>query len=283
MRVLITGCSTGVGRAIAVELQCRGHHVIATARDPRTLEDIDVSERRRLDVTNADSVIEVAHTVGPVDVLVNNAGRLHVGPVEHLDVDEVREVFEVNVFGMLRVTQAFLPAMRARRSGKIIMISSSAAALPRPLTSCYAASKRAVEAFSEALRFEVGHLGIDVVVISPGRVVSSFKANSVATPGIADDYAPIMARWNRMMADFALEDVPPEKAVGPIADIVEVDRPRFHYELGPGIEDRIAQRHAMGHAGYEARIRTEFDIPLSEFPGEIRPLDRRARDRRSDE
>src|SRR5581483_10227219 len=144
-RALITGCSTGIGRATAVELTKRGFEVVATARRPETLDDLDVAERLRLDV---------------VDVLVNNAGFEVSGPLERVPVDEVKRMFETNVFGALRMIQAVLPSMREKGGGTIVNVSSVAGRAVAPLGGAYSASKWALEALSEGLHIEMRHFNI---------------------------------------------------------------------------------------------------------------------------
>src|SRR5215471_12920486 len=149
-RVLITGCSTGFGRATAVELTKRGHEVLATARRPETLEDLDVAEKMRLDVDEDGSVSDTVKAAGRVDALVNNAGFGITGPVEHVPLPELRRMFETNVVGALRMIQAVLPQMRERGSGTIVNVTSLAGLVTPPTGGAYSATKHALEALSEA-------------------------------------------------------------------------------------------------------------------------------------
>ena len=139
-RVLVTGASRGLGRALVVELKKRGHEVIATARRIDDLADLEVANTVVLDVTDPASVAAAAADAGTVDVVINNAAITVEGPLEALPVDAVRLVFETNVFGALRVMQAFLPGMRESRSGMIINISSVGGRFAPPLQGVYAAS-----------------------------------------------------------------------------------------------------------------------------------------------
>src|SRR4051794_17931133 len=157
MRVLITGCSTGIGRAAAEELTSRGHHVIATARRPETLADLDVAERLALDVDSDDSVAAALAAAGEFDVLVNNAGFGVGGPVEKVPLAEVRRMFETNVFGAVRMMQGVLPAMRERGQGTVVNVTSVAGVAVSPLSAFYSATKFALEAITEAARLELGH------------------------------------------------------------------------------------------------------------------------------
>src|SRR5215470_14039128 len=125
-RVLITGCSSGIGRATAVELTKRGHDVIATARRPETLDDLDVAQRLALDVTSDASVAAAVAAAGEVDVLVNNAGIAIGGPIEKVPLDRAQALFDTNVWGALRMIQAIAPSMRARNGGAIVNVTSVA-------------------------------------------------------------------------------------------------------------------------------------------------------------
>lgn len=155
-RVLITGCSTGIGRAAAVELTKRGFEVVATARRPETLEDLDVADKLRLDVDDDASVKEAVAKAGQIDALVNNAGWGMHSPIEKTPLDEVRRMFETNVIGAVRTMQAVLPQMRERGSGVIVNVSSLAGLVSSPLGGFYSATKHALEAITEALHYEAG-------------------------------------------------------------------------------------------------------------------------------
>jgi NAD(P)-dependent dehydrogenase (short-subunit alcohol dehydrogenase family) len=190
--VLITGCSSGIGRATAARLSEAGFRVVATARQPRALADLEARcECLALDVTdeasmrNAVARIESSH--GAVAALVNNAGYGLQGPLEETPVERLRHQLEVNVVGVLRLCQLVLPGMRRRRLGRIVNLSSMGGRLAFPGGGAYHASKHALEAMSDVLRFEVSGFGIDVVVIEPGPVQSAFGLASLES---LDDLVP---------------------------------------------------------------------------------------------
>ncbi|GAB2576416.1 SDR family oxidoreductase [Spirosoma areae] len=180
--ILITGCSTGIGFATAEVMARNGHTVYATMRNPQRAPELaQLAQRDNLPILilpmNVDSdesvsaaVAEVLAQGGPIDVLINNAGIGPVGPVEEVPMDEFQAIMQTNFFGTLRCIQAVLPAMRERRQGCIINISSVAGKLYSPFHGAYCASKAAVEALSESLAGEVGPLGIRVVLIQPGVI-----------------------------------------------------------------------------------------------------------------
>jgi NADP-dependent 3-hydroxy acid dehydrogenase YdfG len=177
--VLVTGCSTGIGRALARELRAKGHQPFATARRLESIADLAAEgiSTLRLDVNDPTSVQDAVGTVlaraGRIDVLVNNAGVNLFGPLMELPLDEVRAIFETNVLGLLAVTQAVFPSMAERRAGRIVNVGSVVGLLPTPFAAAYCASKSSVHMLSEVLRMEVKPFGIKVVVVQPGGVRSS--------------------------------------------------------------------------------------------------------------
>jgi short-subunit dehydrogenase len=175
-RVLVTGCSSGIGRAVALEMARQGHEVIATARSGRSIADLAVAERYEMDITDNAQVLDVAARVGPVDVLINNAGTGLHGPLEVVPMEAIEEVYQTNVLGTLRITKALLPSMRARGNGTICFVSSPAGQATRPLTGTYGGSKAAVELQLESLSFELEDTGGRVIIFSPGAVSSNFPA-----------------------------------------------------------------------------------------------------------
>jgi NAD(P)-dependent dehydrogenase (short-subunit alcohol dehydrogenase family) len=243
---------------MALELTDRKHDVIATARNASRLDDLEVSERYALDITDDGSVAKVASAVGAVDILVNNAGIGAGGPLEEIPIDVVRLVFETNVVGAYRVTQAFLPEMRKRRSGRIINVSSIAANMVMPLGTLYSASKRALETMSEALRLELGHLGINVVVIEPPILATQFGANSLSTSTTTPEYVDLIERRNKAIVRYIANMMPVEEAIGTMCDIIEMERPEFRYPIGEQSKARWAQRQTQSDAEYEAMIFEQF-------------------------
>lgn len=184
--VLITGCSSGIGRALALEFSGRMHRVLATARDPDDLRQIAGERLRtaRLDVTERQSIEaalrEIVQWTGRVDILVNNAGFGLIGPLAEVGLDEVRAQLETNLVGLLAVTQAVVPGMVSRRSGRIVNIGSVSGLTTTPFGGAYSASKAAVHMASDALRMELAPFGIEVITVQPGAVGSRFGDNAMA-------------------------------------------------------------------------------------------------------
>src|SRR5256714_5518363 len=204
--VLITGCSTGIGRATAIRLAERGWSVYATARNVGSIADLAGSGCKimQLDVCDEASMRAAVNTIeaaeGAVGVLVNNAGYSQDGAIEEVPIDEVRRQFETNVFGLARLTQLVLPGMRRQGWGRVINVSSMGGRLTFPGGGYYHATKHAVEAISDALRFEVAGFGIDVVLLEPGLITTEFgeaaAASMDASRGTASDPADPYAAFN---------------------------------------------------------------------------------------
>ena len=202
--ILITGSSSGYGLETARHFHAEGWNIIATMRRPRP-ELFPTSERIRvlaLDVTNADSIAAAIEAAGPIDVLVNNAGIGVVGAFEATPMAHIRKVFETNTFGVMAMTQAAIPGMRARGTGTIVNVTSSVTLAPMPLAAAYTASKQAIEGFTGSLAHELGAFGIGAKLVEPGYApTTQFAANTdipvmdLIPEAYADFAAPIFAGY----------------------------------------------------------------------------------------
>lgn len=176
--VLITGCSTGVGRELCKILFEKGYIVVATARSVETLKDLPVSLKLSLDVTQresiSDAINEVISRFQKIDILVNNAGYSTRGALEEINVKRAKSMFDVNVFGIINMVQAVVPEMRKKQSGKIVNIGSISGKFVQPINGAYCASKFAVEALSDTLRLELHRYNIQATVIEPGPIKTNF-------------------------------------------------------------------------------------------------------------
>ena len=202
--VLITGCSTGIGRATAERLADDGWNVHATARRLDAIEDLGKKgcKLNELDVTDERSMekaVAEAEKDGPVGALINNAGYSQSGAIETIPMDSVRRQFETNVFGLLRMCQLVLPGMRGAGSGRIVNLSSMGGKLTFPGGGVYHATKHAVEALSDALRFEVKGFGIDVVIIEPGLIITEFGETAAGSLNEVTEHGPY-AKFNSDVA-----------------------------------------------------------------------------------
>lgn len=261
-RALVTGCSTGIGRATAIELDARGYEVIATARRPETIKDLDVAGVLALDVDSDDSVAAAVAEAGPIDVLVNNAGFGVEGPIETVPLDEVRRMFETNVFGSARMIQACVPAMRERGGGAVVNVTSTAAIAAPPLGGFYAATKFAMEAISESLKLEVGHFGVQVYVIEPGVIETSFGANALDHRDEPGPYEELAALWAGAMDTLSGGQAAPgpELVATAIATALESDGSQLRWPVGPDAEMIATARAATGYDEFVAGMRAVLNL-----------------------
>jgi NAD(P)-dependent dehydrogenase (short-subunit alcohol dehydrogenase family) len=225
--VLITGTSKGIGRATAKEFARRGHRVIATARDPRSLADLDVDQRLALDVTDPESVTSAVAQAGDVDVLVSNAGVIFYAAVEATPPEEFARIFDQNTVGALRVAQAVLPGMRARGSGRLLFMSSVVGRIVLPPGAAYAATKWALEAMVEALAIEVAPFGLQAALLEPGRVSSGALDDVTTYTLVGDPYAALLGGGASRG-----EPMTPEDVARGVADAAEVSRLPLRIPLG---------------------------------------------------
>jgi NAD(P)-dependent dehydrogenase (short-subunit alcohol dehydrogenase family) len=261
MRVLITGCSSGFGRGAAEELTQRGHEVIATARRPEVLKDLDVAQILALDVDSDASVAETVAAAGRVDALVNNAGIGVIGPVERLPIEDGKRIFETNFFGALRMIQAVLPQMRERGSGTIVNVSSVAGRVAPPLDGLYSGTKFALEGLSEALKREVEHFGIKVAIIEPGFFQTTFSDNAHRVGTDTPPYDALERAWQEAAERLRGGEAPgPEAVVHAIADVVESDAPAFRTPVGDDAVMVMAARDAMDDETFEQAMRDTLEM-----------------------
>jgi NAD(P)-dependent dehydrogenase (short-subunit alcohol dehydrogenase family) len=264
--VLITGCSSGIGLASAVEFAKRGHHVWATMRDIARADSLTHAARsasveltlRPLDVRNHEMIEAVVREIedhGGVDVLINNAGIALGGLAEDATAEDLREVIETNFIGAVNCVRAVLPGFRHRRAGRIVNVSSIAGRVGAPYLGAYTASKFALEGWSECLRYEVEPWGIDVVLVEPG----TFVTNITAAAAYGGTLRRRRSRWPKLDADLerlVLEDAArgktPEVVARRLADIVAAKRPRFRYLVGVDAKLEAALSRALPDAAAHA-------------------------------
>jgi NAD(P)-dependent dehydrogenase (short-subunit alcohol dehydrogenase family) len=261
-RALITGCSTGIGRATAVELMKRGHEVVATARRPEVLDDLDVTTRLALDVTSDTSIAAAVAAAGEIDILVNNAGIGIGGPVEQVPIAEAQAMFDTNFWGAARMVQAIAPGMRERSRGWIVNVTSLAGRAVAPLGGYYAASKWALEALSQAMDLELGHWNIRTIVIEPGLIDTPMlqKENDFELP--AAPYDELRRIWDgassKLAGDGALPG--PELVAMAIADALEEDPPVLRHPVGADAEMVVAARDSMSYEQFISTMREMLGI-----------------------
>jgi NAD(P)-dependent dehydrogenase (short-subunit alcohol dehydrogenase family) len=271
--VLITGCSTGIGRATAKRLADHGWKVYATARRLESIADLE-GERCKtlaLDVTNEASMVQAVQAVeeaeGAVGVLINNAGYSQSGAVESVPMDDVRRQFDTNVFGLVRMCQLVLPKMRDQHWGRIVNISSMGANLTFPGGGFYHATKTAVNAISDALRYEVKGFGVDVVTIEPGLIVTEFGETAASSTGNGEAQGPY-ADFNAKVAESTagVYKGPAARLGGGPDDVAKaiektLKRPRIRVRVTPSAHLLIAQRKLMTDGMWDRMMRTQFPRP----------------------
>ncbi len=273
--VLITGCSSGIGWATAELLAERGRTVYATARRRESISELEAKGCRTLalDVTDEDSMSTAVEAVteaeGAVGVLINNAGYSQSGAVETVPLDEVRRQFETNVFGLLRMNQLVLPGMREQGWGKIVNLGSMGGKLTFPGGGLYHSTKYAVEAISDALRFEVRGFGVDVILIEPGLIVTGFADAATATVSGEKESGPY-AKFNRQVSKITTEaykgpmrrlGAGPEAVAKTIAGALDAGRPRARYPVTPSAHLMINQRRFTPDRVWDLMMRAQFPTP----------------------
>ncbi len=273
--ILITGCSSGIGWATAGRLADAGWKVYATARDVDKIAPLERSGCGvlPLDVTDEDSMIsaveEVERQEGAVGVLVNNAGYSQSGAVEAVPMDKVRDQFETNVFGLVRMCQLVLPGMRRQGYGRIVNLSSMGGKLTFPGAGFYHATKHAVEAMSDALRFEVEGFGVKVSVIEPGLIRTGFAHAAVGSMDGSED-GPY-AGFDEAVARATTENYErgpisrlgggPEAVAEAIERAISAQSPRSRYAVTPSARLFLGLRRLLPDRAWDAVLRTSYPQP----------------------
>jgi NAD(P)-dependent dehydrogenase (short-subunit alcohol dehydrogenase family) len=274
--VLITGCSSGIGWATAERLVDVGWRVYATARSVEKIAPLEQRgcELLPLDVTDEDSMRSAVDVVerqdGPVGVLVNNAGYSQSGAVESVPMEKVRRQFETNFFGLARMCQLVLPGMRRQGYGRIVNVSSMGGKLTFPGAGYYHATKHAVEALSDALRFEVQGFGVKVSVIEPGLIRTDFAETAVGSMYGSDGENPY-AGFDESVAKATAENYErgpfarlgggPEAVAEAIDHAVSVRSPRSRYAVTPSARLILRLRRLLPDRAWDAALRTIYPQP----------------------
>jgi NAD(P)-dependent dehydrogenase (short-subunit alcohol dehydrogenase family) len=242
--VLITGASSGIGHAVASAFAAKDFEVFGTSRNPQRTDPIAGVELVPLDVTDAASVAAAVATVvqraGRIDILVNNAGSGVFGAAEESSDAQAQELFDTNFFGLVRLTREVLPHLRAQGSGRIINVGSVLGFLPAPYGALYAASKHAVEGYSESLDHETREFGVRVSVVEPGYTNTSFEANAIDADSPIQSYAPIREHVKGVLAGAIRAGDDPAVVAQVVLKAATSRSPRLRYPAGP-----LARRLAL--------------------------------------
>ncbi len=256
---LVTGVSSGIGREIARLLTERGLKVFGTSRRPG-------AGLIRLDVTDDGSVAEavrsVLHQAGRIDVLVNNAGYALAGALEGTSIDEARQQFDTNFFGVLRVTQAVLPVMRRQGYGRIVNISSMNGLLPAPYRGAYAASKHALEGYTETLDHEIRSFGIRALLVEPIFTKTNMGSNEIATLSTLDAYANQKRRVTEVIKQRIARGDEPRLVAEVVYRAVTAASPHLRYPVGEGVKVSRLRRFVPARMS-DSTFRKQFHLDES--------------------
>ncbi|MDY0779943.1 SDR family oxidoreductase [Tenacibaculum sp. IB213877] len=260
--VLITGASSGIGKAIANFLHQKGFVVYGTSRNPEKVTNVPF-KMIALDVLDVETIKKAVSTIvdkeGKLDVLINNAGKGITGPIEDTPTDEMKSNFDTNVFGPIEVMKAVLPQMRKQKSGKIINVTSIAGYMGLPFRGVYSASKGALELITEAISMEVKNFGIDVVNVAPGDFATNIAAGRYHTPVFEDSaYKEKYAENLALMDNHVDAGMDPEVMAKAVLNIINANNPKIHYKVGGFMEkfsivlkrilpDKVYEKLLMNH------------------------------------
>jgi short-subunit dehydrogenase len=258
---LVTGASSGIGRSTAAALVARGYRVLGTCRAPSKLADpLEGVEYLPLDLADERSIEALSDRLADVDVLVNNAGESHSGPFEELPADDLRRLFQVNVFGPVRLAQLAIPGMRSRHYGRIVMVGSMLASFPLSYRSSYVAAKAALKGFSNAARHELSPFGVWSTTVEPGSINTGISRRR--TQHIAAD-SPHRRDFETMLAALDRNErsgVSADRVAGVIVRAIEANRPKQLYAVGGNAPIVFALQRALPAALVEKATHRRHDL-----------------------
>lgn len=265
--VLITGCSTGIGWDLTGRLSQAGYQVVATARKTQTLEDPPAALKLSLDVTQPESIDRaITQTIGrfgQLDILVNNAGYALRAALEEIPIEQVQQMFDVNVFGVLRMIRAVAPYMRKQQDGRIINISSIAGKLSMPANGTYSATKFALEALSDALRLELAPFGIHVIVVEPGAIKTHFDETAQThaheiLSNSSSPYQPLYRLSDEFAASMRHQELGPQVVSQIIQEAIEAAKPKARYHANIPFSGELVLH--LGDSVWDLALRRMFKI-----------------------
>jgi NAD(P)-dependent dehydrogenase (short-subunit alcohol dehydrogenase family) len=262
---LVTGASSGIGRATAKALQSAGFRVFGTSRHA-SVASADGVTMLACDVTNDESVAklvdEVLAKAGRIDLLVNNAGVGLFGGAEESSTAQAQALFDVNVFGVIRMTSAVLPAMRRQGKGRIVNLSSVQGLIPAPYFALYASTKHAIEGYSESLDHEMRAFGIRVVLVEPAYTRTSFEENLVTPDRLLDIYNSARAGMNGVVRKAMEAGDTPEVVAGTILQAATASAPRRRYAAGKMARQVSLLRRFVPEFAFDRSLRKQLGLPV---------------------
>ncbi|WP_330181461.1 SDR family oxidoreductase [Nocardia sp. NBC_01503] len=261
--VVVTGASSGIGKATAAAFAAKGDKVIGTSRNP---DSIDAADRvpgvdyRALDLTDSASIERFVADLGGVDVLINNAGESQAGPLAELPRDAIERLFQLNVFGAVALTQAVLPGMRERGYGRVVMVGSMLGSFPMPYRSSYAATKAALRGFATAARFEESPFGVWITTIEPGQIDTGLRERRTKYIDEGSPHTTDFARFMAKMDEKQGQGITPERVAATIAGAVAADRPKPLYAIGSNAPIMFAVRRILPRTVMERLIAASYGL-----------------------
>ena len=261
---IVTGATAGIGAATARALQAAGYRVFGTYRKPPATK-IPGVDYVACDVTNdlaVDAAVrEVLAQAGRIDLLVNNAGVGLMGAAEESSLEQAKSIFDVNLFGVVRATNAVLPVMRKQRSGRIVNISSVMGLIPSPFMALYSSSKHAVEGYSQALDHEVRDCGIRVVLVEPSYTRTTFESNALAADQNIEHYALARANAEAVMRNEAAKADPPEVVAATVVAAATTAKPQLRYTAGRDAATVSLLRRFVPASAFDKSLRKRMRMP----------------------
>ena len=262
---LVTGASSGIGRVTAKALQGAGYRVFGTSRRAAS-ESVEGVTMLACDVTDDESVAKLVNEVvaraGRIDLLVNNAGIGLLGGAEESSIEQAQALFDVNVFGVMRVTNAVLPVMRRQRQGRIVNLSSLLGLIPAPYSALYAATKHAIEGYSESLDHELRAFGIRVVLVEPAYTRTSFEENLVRPDRVLDIYDAARAGMNGVMRKAIETGDAPEVVAKTILEAARAFSPKSRYAAGKMARQVSLLRRFVPASAFDKSLRKQNGLPV---------------------
>jgi short-subunit dehydrogenase len=260
---LVTGASSGIGKATAAALVGRGYRVVGTSRHPDELKPeqrVAGVEYVALDQGTPASVEGLSERLAAIDVLVNNAGESQSGPFEELPVEALRRLFEVNVLGPVRLTQLALPGMRERGHGRVVMVGSMLASFPLAYRSSYVATKAAIKGFASAARHEYSPFGVWLTTVEPGSINTGISERRTRYGSPSSPHAADLARMLAALDRNESAGIPAERVAATIVKAIEARRPRPRYAVGSNAPVAFALRRILPAAAAEKLTHRRHDL-----------------------
>ena len=261
---IVTGASAGIGAATARALHAAGYRVFGTYRKP-PVSRVSGVEYLALDVTSDESVkalvAQVLDQAGRIDLLVNNAGVGLVAGAEESSLAQAKSLFDVNLFGVIRMTKAVLPIMRQQRSGRIVNLSSVLGLIPAPYSALYSASKHALEGYSESLDHEIRGSGVRVVLVEPGYTRTSFEGNVYQADQQLDVYQPARSNAEEVMRDAMKAADSPELVASAVVKASTAGNPQRRYTAGKAARQISLLRRFVPAAAFDKSLRKQMRLP----------------------